>query len=128
MTLSLRRVIDDSDLEPFEFEDLEGNTRTLPHLQTLTPRQAMQALDGDIESVLRGDPDRGTVGIAPDIADLLLDLPTFAIDKLILKWMEHSEIDAGATEGKSPARSRSSATTRTPSKRTSRSAASRSKR
>lgn len=133
MTLDLRQVMDDADLPQFEFTDLAGDTRTLPHMQTLTPRQGMLALDGDLETVLRGDPERDLPGIAPDVADLLLDLPNFAVDKLVREWMQHSGMDPAAMPsgsgpaGKSPARSRSSATTRTPSKRTSRSAASRSK-
>lgn len=128
MTLSLRQVVDDADLPPFEFEDMDGKPRELPHMKTLTSRQAMTALDGDLELALRGDPDRGIPGIAPDLADLMLDLPNVAVERLFQEWMAHSGIELDGAPGKSPARSRSSATTPTRSTRTSRSAGSRSKR
>ncbi|MPZ27546.1 MAG: hypothetical protein GEV12_14335 [Micromonosporaceae bacterium] len=120
MTFSLRTVIDDADLPPFAFEDSNGKQRELPHVQTLTTRQALAAMDGDVETVFKE--------IAPDVSDLLLDLPAFAVEALIKEWLAHSNIDLEDSKGKSPAASRSSGATATQSKRTSRSGGSRSRR
>lgn len=120
MTFSLRTVIDDVDLEPFVFEGPDGKEWQLPHVQTLTTRQAMAAMAGDVEAVF--------LEISPGVSEMLLDLPAFAIEALLKEWMQHSGVDLEDREGKSPAPSRSSGATAKPSKRTSRSAASRSRR
>jgi hypothetical protein len=122
MTLDLRQIIDDAELPEFRFIGPDGADRALPHLQALTPRQALAAMDGDLEEVLQS--------IAPDVASMLLDIPAHATNTLIEEWMRHSGIDPTAVgePGKSSAPSRSSAGTRKPSKRTSKSAASRSRR
>lgn len=111
----LRAVIDDTDLPPFLFTDAAGGQRQLPHLQALTTRQALRAMDGDLEGVLRQ--------VAPEVADVVLDLPAYALDALLRAWMAHSGVDE---QGKSA--SPSSGSTATPSKRTSRSTGSRSRR
>lgn len=120
MTFSLKQVIDDADLPPFEFKGPDGKLYHLPHVQTLTTRQALTAMNGDVEAVF--------LEIAPGMSEVLLDLPTFAIKALIDEWMKHSGVDMEDREGKSPAASPSSTATATRSKRTSRSAASRSRR
>jgi len=111
---SLRAIVDDADLPQFEFEGVDGEVYQLPHIRQLTTRQALAAMEGDLEAVLRE--------VAPDTADVVLNLPAYALDALIKAWLEHSEIEAGKSA------SPSSTTTAMQSKRTSRSTGSRSRR
>lgn len=112
---SLKQHISDSDLEPFQFEDSDGEICELPHVKALTPRQGMRMLvDGDVEGVL--------TEVAPDVGAMILDLPTHAAEALVRAWMEHSDVvTPDGQPGKPLSSSRSSASTRAPSKRTSRS-------
>lgn len=119
---SIRQVIDDADLPPFEFEDADGRTRILPHLKTLTPRQGLRIFaHGALEEVLRE--------VTPDVADLLMDLPSHVVDALTRAWMEHSDITMpGGEPGKSASSSTSSPSTARRSRQTSRGGASTSRR
>jgi len=121
MTFSVRKTLADASLAPFEYEDAAGKPQVLPHAKTLSPDQAMRiAIHGDFEGVLNE--------IAPGQGTALANLPMIVIEPLLAAWFEHSEIDlSGAGLGKPPKSSPSSTSTRAPSKRTSRSAASRSR-
>ena len=117
---SLRKAVSDSELEPFEFEDLDGETRQLPHVKALTQRQANSAVTGEVGPLLQE--------VAPVVADQLMDLPTYALEQLVTEWMRHSGIEFDAEgnpiPGKSTSTSPSSKGTATSSRRTSRSGAS----
>jgi hypothetical protein len=106
---------DDGDLEPFPFIGLDGKTHELPNARSLTGRQASQ-MQQDLDGVLRE--------VAPDVAEMMLDLRTDQIEKIAEAWINHAR--EGASEaGKSTSSSASSPATARPSRRTSRSAASR---
>ena len=112
--LDLQRIVDDADLPPFEFIGVDGQPASLPHIKTLTARQAIRVLDGHLETVLRE--------VAPESVDQILDLPAHATDALVKAWLAHS--------GESSASSRSSrrASTAGRSKATSRAGASKTSR
>lgn len=80
---------DELDLAPFRFR-LGGQERELPHFQTLTPAQGL-ALDEGGAGVRAA-----LVEIAgAELADLLLNLPGFKIDKLMQDWQGHAQLKPG---------------------------------
>jgi len=105
---SLARVIAERELEPFVFDGPDGAEMELPHVSTLTPRQALRVDRGEIEEVLEE--------VAPAVAAVILDSPSFAAEALMSAWLTHGGIEPG----ESPASPRSSKSTAGPSKRTSR--------
>ncbi len=122
---SLKKTISDSGLEPFEFNDVNDEPQELPHLRTLTSRQIVMSMNGQIVELFSE--------ITPGLVDQLLDLPNFALDALVREWQAHAGIEVDAegnpVPGKSTSTSPSSKTTATSSRRTSRSGgSSRSKR
>lgn len=125
MTFSVKRAIADADLPPFEFEDIDGEPAALPNLQTLSITHAELALNGRYAELFGM--------IAPGLAEQIAVYPAHALNDLGEAWREHSGIeidkDGNAVLGKSVKSSASSTTRKpaTPSKRTSRSTASRSR-
>jgi|SRR5690554_3399454 len=106
-----------SDLKPFLF-DFDGRTYELPDVRVLSARQLRAASRGDfdaLEAALRAN------GADPEAVDALMDMPIHRLDGVIEDWVS-------GDGGKLPEPSRSSNTTGTRSKRTSRSAGSRSTR
>ncbi len=106
--LNLKAIIAETEKEPFQFDGPDGQELELPHASCLTLGQAYRIDKGAVEEVVRE--------VAPDVADLLPDLPGYAIDALIAAWLEHSRTDPGESE----ASSRSSTSTGRRSTRTSR--------
>jgi len=104
---SLRQVIAETEKEPFAFDGPDGEVLELPHASVLTLRQATRMDTGDLEGVLRE--------VSPKVAEVILDLPGYAIEALIAAWLAH----AGTSAGESSASSRSSTSTRRPSTSTS---------
>lgn len=104
---SLRQVIAETDKEPFLFDGPGGEALELPHASVLTLRQATRMDKGDLEAVLQE--------VSPKVAEVVLDLPGYAIEALIAAWLEH----AGTSAGELLASSRSLTSTRRPSTSTS---------
>ena len=109
----VRQYVADLKLEPYLFTDMDGIVRQLPNLKTLTPYQAERLLDGDALEILPGV-------LGDDAWAVVKALPVAALTGLIADWMTHAEVEPG----ESPASSPSTASTARPSKQTSRSAAS----
>lgn len=119
MVFSVQRAVADLDLEPFTYEDADGDPQTLPNVKTLSPAQAERAIfRGEFETVINE--------LAPGQGDAIAKLPSAVIEQLFDAWMTHAGIDVSSL-GKPVRPSRSTNSTGTPSKRTSRSAASRSR-
>jgi hypothetical protein len=109
VTFSARQALADLDLRHFEFEDMDGVLRHLPHLKLLNAAQLNKALEGDLEGALKGMVD-------PAALAALLAMPVGVQAPLALAWIAHAE----AAPGESPDSSPSSASTASPSKPTSR--------
>ena len=122
MTFSVRQVLADADLKPFEFEDADGDKLTLPHAKTLTPNQGIRVfVHGELAEVFDE--------LTPGIGKTLMNLPSFAVEALMHAWMEHSGIDPNEMGlGKLATSSPSSSSTPPRSRPTSRSGGSRSRR
>lgn len=110
-----------SKLEPFDFENLDGEPRQIPHVKTLSVDQGQRILaDGDLTVIDE---------IAPGMGTEISSWPAHVVEEFTRAWMAHSGIVLpDGSPGKSSTYSPSSPSTGRPSKRTSRSAASRSRR
>jgi len=113
---SLRTAVAETAREPFEFEGPNGEDLRLPHASCLTLRQAERIDAGELAAVINE--------LDTTVADLMVDLPGYAIEQLVTAWLAH----AGTSSGESAASSNSSTSTGRPSTSTSRAAASRSPR
>jgi hypothetical protein len=87
MTFNLDTVIAESDLAPFPFE-LDGEARTLPHIQTLTTEQAVRVEMGNPIEVLQ------EIG-GDELGTRLGKLPAFALNALLEAWLAHSGLQPG---------------------------------
>jgi hypothetical protein len=119
MTFSAKQAIAALELEPFEYEDADGVLQQLPHVKSLSPAHATRVIvDGDFIGVLNE--------VAPGQGDSVGRLPTAVVEQLVAAWIEHGGISL-ASPGKRQKPSPSTTSTATRSKRTSRSAGSRSR-
>jgi len=84
--LDLRTLQAEAENEPFEFIDTKGRRVRLPHLRSLTPRQAL-ALD------------RNELDVIEEFAPDLMDLPGYMLEAVIKAWFEHCGIDPGKSQG-----------------------------
>lgn len=110
MTFSVKQYMADKRFEPFPFEDINGDTKYLPNLMTMTAGQA-----NDVMSRMDTDPADALAAIDPDMADTILAIPVVALMPLAEAYLEHCKAGMGEAQA-SPASSRSTAR---PSKRTS---------
>lgn len=79
-------ILAEATYEPYGFT-LKGRECELPHLRMLKLAQ-VRALDaGKFEDVLNE--------VASDYADDILDLPSFALDKVVESWLAHGGVDLG---------------------------------
>lgn len=118
----VREFMADKACEPFPFTDMEGNTWELPHIGLMTADDAAALMAGDYSPI---EAHAGAEALAAINAT-----PAMALKPLLLEWLNHSgfEVDAdGNPTGKLLAPSPSSRPTARPSRPTSRSGASRSR-
>jgi len=111
VTFDLDAVLRESTFPPFVIT-FGGREHELPHVEMLTPEQAVACASGRMLDVLED--------VAPDLHAALVRSPQLAVSRLMQAWLEH----AGTSEGESSASSSSSRSTARPSKRTSRSSVS----
>lgn len=113
---SVRKVISDTDLTPFPFEDAGGVDRELPHLKGLSANQLLRLIrDGQLVEVL------AEVGADPAVVEGVANWPGHVLEPLLQAWMEHSDVRMpGGEPGKSPSSTPSSTSTPKASRRTSR--------
>lgn len=120
MAFSLKKAAQERKLEPFPYEDLQGNPRQLPNLMSVSADMGEKAMTGRMREVFEE--------LVPDDADMIMKLSADLLNLLVEQWMEHSGIEFDGEgrpiKGKSLPSSPSSRGTGTPSKPTSRSAAS----
>lgn len=109
----VRKSIADLSLPPYLFTDLDGIVRQLPNVKLLTLGQAAAIYDGDAMEVLPKVLD-------PETWAAISAVPAAVVPALVTDWVAHSE----ASPGESAASSGSTVSTAGPSKPTSRSAAS----
>jgi hypothetical protein len=120
---SVKQHMADTELEPFPYEDADGQPTTLPHLKTLSTAQALRVFArGELAEVL--------AEVVPDQVDALMAMPAHALDALSQAWLTHSgvQFELGQPVGKSSSSSPSSTSTAKRLKRTSVSVASKSRR
>jgi len=97
--------------EVFDFVGMDGDTYSLPPISTLTARQARRLQDGDFDVLTEIAP--------PEVCAAIDDLPVGVLEELGEAWSS-----AVGETGKSGSASSKTPRRGTPSKRTSRSAAS----
>lgn len=114
MTFSARKTLADLALEPFPFEDLDGEARQLPNLKAVRADLMEQFYDGSMFDVLTALVEDDLVGEATLAA--IRAMPIGVVTQLAGAWLSHSE----AEPGESAASLRSSASTARRSKPTSR--------
>lgn len=111
MTFSVKQYVADKQLEPFVFEDINGDRQELPNLLTMT------ASEYDAFSArLDVDPVAAMSSLAPNLVEVIQATPLVALQPLIDAYMAHMK----PSPGESPASPGPSVTTARPSKRTSR--------
>ena len=104
---SVKKTMADLDIQPFPFEDAEGETQLLPHLYSLSAKRAQH-----IMALADSDPIGALEALAPELATV----PLGAAMPLMTDYFAHcTQGDAG----KPSASSGSSKSTPRPSKRTS---------
>lgn len=110
----LAQATADLHMPPFPFKGLDGAAYELPNIKTLSIDLNDRILNGELLEVL--------VAIGTDDATMaqIKAACLGALEPFVKAWLAHAE----ATPGESPASSRSTASTAGPSKPTSRSAAS----
>lgn len=108
MTFSVKQYMADKQLEPFPFEDVNGDTKFLPNLMAMTAGQANEFM-----SKMDTDPVAALAAIDPDMAETILAIPLPAVLPLADAYLEHCKLGEALA---SPASSKSTAR---PSKRTS---------
>lgn len=91
----LDAYVDTIDLPPYTFK-LGGKQRTLPNFSTLSIQQGVDIDNGKFREVVAKISD-------DELADLIVNLPGIAANKLSEKWMAHAQV----TPGESRASSRS---------------------
>ena len=119
---SAKQISDSAQLEPFQFQNLEGEPRELPHMKMLSLDQGMRILaDAELEQVINE--------VAPGLGTEIAHWPAHVIEGFVVAWQKHSDVMLpGGEPGKSSAPSTSSPSTAARSRRTSHSGGSRSKR
>lgn len=109
----VRKSLADLALEEYLFTDAEGIVRKLPNMKLLNLAQAERIYDGDVMQVL-------PEVLTPESWAAIAAIPAGVLPDLIADWVKHAE----ATSGESAASSPSTASTARPSKQTSPSGAS----
>jgi hypothetical protein len=102
VTFSVRKTVADMNLEPFEFEDMDGVMQELPNLNGMNTGEAKDLLD-----LLDSDPMAAIKQLIPTVADM----PLGALMPLAKAWMAHCEAQPGESEASSsskPSTARSS--------------------
>lgn len=122
MTFSAKRSRDDANLEPFPFENLDDEPRSVPHMKMLALKQSLRILlDGEFEEVLNE--------VEPGLGTEIASWPSHVIEDFVQEWLTHSGVERpGGEPGKPSPPSPSSKSTVTRSRPTSRSGGSRSRR
>ena len=112
MTFSVKKRLEELDLQPFEFEDKHGVTHAIQHLYLLDAEQA-----DEINALLETDVREALKRIAGDEAasKAIATTPLAVLTELQEAWLAHCELPLGESE----ASSSSSARTARPSKPTS---------
>lgn len=107
----------DQDLQPYPFTDKNGEVWQLPNIGVMTATDGARLLSGELEAVLNE--------YVPGLGDAYAATPSAALKALTREWFEHCEIEideqGNLRPGKSSASSPSSRPTARPSKPTSRS-------
>lgn len=106
----LQAVIAETELEPFPFVSASGKDMTLPHMSTLSLGQAYRLDRGEVQEVFEE--------LGNGVASELMDLPGFAIEKLIQAWMAHAGESPGKSVGSSPSLRSTARRSRPTSRRT----------
>lgn len=109
----VRKSVADLALEPYLFTDMDGTVRQMPNLKTLTTGDANRIYSGEVLDVLREVLDEDAMAAVNAI-------PLAAMPGLVADWAKHSEVEPGESVASSP----STASTARPSKQTSPSAGS----
>jgi hypothetical protein len=118
---SAQQAINDASLAPFSFEDSKGQVREVPHMKALSLEQGERLLlHGEVKEVLDE--------VAPEVGTEVATWPAHVVEDFFREWQAHSDVQFEDEPGKSSASSPRSASTAARSKRTSRSAGSRSRR
>ncbi len=122
MTFSAKKSRDSAQLEPFPFENLDGEPREAPHLKTFS-------LD-DGERIIAAGKFREVLDeVSPGLGTEIASWPSHVVEDFMQAWLDHSGIVLpGGEPGKSSESSTTSASTAVRSRRTSRSGGSRSRR
>lgn len=112
---SLKQTTADLNLEPWQFEGLDGEVYELPNYKTLSIDLATRVeQEGDLIAVLK------EIGTDEATMAQVTASCVGTLGPLLAAWIKAAEVESG----ESAASSRSTANTARPSKRTSRSAAS----
>lgn len=92
--IDVDKLIAEHESRPYRFV-LRGDVRELPHPSDLSYRQAQSVEDGDFIEVVRA------VASDPELAEVLADLPGYALEPIITGWLEHAQVKLGESAASS---------------------------